>query len=120
MFFFVQISSEDGSVSTTTPRSLGYPDFWIINGVQNWTASGEVGYVGCRSGYFYNLKFGETFKEWRGACLIRYVKATLTNGGKEIHAATYWSSGTGYSAFEIVRWGTEDNFCVRRTSTDCS
>lgn len=44
--FLLRISSEDGSVSTTTPRSLGYPNVWVINlAGQNWTASGEVGYA---------------------------------------------------------------------------
>lgn len=100
---------------------MGYPNVWVIDRVENWTASGEVGYVGCRSGYFANLKYGETFTEWRGACLIRYISAELSNeyNGKEVHASTYWSSGTGFGAFEIVAWGT-DAFCVRRTSTECS
>lgn len=110
-------SSEDG---LTTVPTLYYPDVRVINLVRDWKASGQVVYSACKTGSYDDLEFGEYFTEWRGGCLIRQVNAKLYNGNLSVHAATYWSSGTSYSQFEIVRWGTGDSFCVRRVGTACS
>lgn len=111
-FFFILIEEED---------------LWVIRtyGLSIVPTAGQplekLAMSGVSSDYF-NLKSNDVVTKWRGACLIRYITATLTSTNDDnvkINAATYWSSGTGYSAFEIVPWG-DYGFCVRRTGTDCS
>lgn len=81
-----------------------YPNVIVTNNIpDDWIASGKVVYSFCATGNFENLKYKEYFTDWRGACLIREVSATVVKGNQSIHAASYWSSGTGYSNFEIVR-----------------
>lgn len=98
--------------------ALAYPNTRIDQRIPGWKANGRVTYAGCRPGD-YTVNFGDTHTEWRGACLITEVSATLFKDGQSVRAKPYWSSGTSYSQYEIVD-DPKHGFCVRRVGTECS
>lgn len=98
------------------PYTHSYPDVRIDNLVSGWKVKGRTSYAGCSSGNF-ELEFGESFSEYRGACLLTYITAILLKEDEYIRADPYWSSGTAYSQFEIVQQGSR--YCVRRVGTNC-
>lgn len=100
--------------------SFAYPNLRLDQLVANWTVSGTTSYALCRSGRFDDLKYGEYFLEYRGACLLTQISAVMHNleGNKAVRASSYTSTGTGYSQFEIVEGGPT-GFCVRRLGTEC-
>lgn len=104
-----------------TPTILGYPDVRVDQLIPGWTAKGRTSYASCRSGNF-ELEFGQSFYEYRGWCLVTGITAVLYKNNEAIRARSYWSSGTGYSQFEIVaeRQNDTNSFCVRRVDTYCS
>lgn len=92
--------------------TFSYPDVRIDQRVLGWSASGTVHYIGCSNDDF-ELEFPKHFEHYRGACLIKEISALMIKGDQTIWASPFWSSGTGYAQFEIVRCGNGDNFCVQ-------
>lgn len=111
------MDSSDKGTNLIQTNVLLYEDFTITNWVHNYTATGDVAYRACKGGHF-KLKYGETFKERRGWCLIYQITATMTNDNEAsapIEAQPYYSSGTGFSIFQIVERG-QLQFKVERIS----
>ena len=79
--------------------ALAYPQVRLTNLTQ-WSANGEVNYAACRNDKFTGLKPGDTWSPSarRGACLITWIRVTLTGGPP---VTQYSSSGTSYSEFFI-------------------
>lgn len=105
-------------IASLFASTFAYPDTRIDQRIPGWKANGRVTYAACRPGD-YQIDFGDTHTEWRGACLITEVSAVMTKDGQSKRARPYWSSGTSYSQYEIVddpKWG----FCVRRVGSECS
>lgn len=108
-------------IASLCATALAYPDARIDQRIPGWTANGRVTYAFCRPGDF-TIDFSETHTEWRGACLITEVSATLFKDdgqGESVRAKPYYSSGTSFSQYEIVN-DPNLGFCVRRVGTECS
>lgn len=99
-------SERGAGAGTAAPRALAaYPPVTLRNGAPG-RACGKVEYVSifC-SDHPYCVEAGQTWSgPDRSVCLISRITASVeAAGGGTVAAEPYLSSGTSYSAFELVQ-----------------
>lgn len=96
-------------------QCTAYPDVKLENTLA-YEVEGHISYAWCR-GRDYDVQAAGTVTDYRGACLLTLISGyVLKDNRRKIKATPYWSSGTGYSQFEIIETAPE-KFCIQRVST---
>jgi hypothetical protein len=101
---------------TLKTKKMGYPLVQITNSTSH-VARGTVhlASIFC-SNDDYSVSPGDTWTEGsRGVCLVTKIDATLNVNGVDVQATPYESSGTSYSQYAVVVYGT--GYAVTRVVT---
>jgi hypothetical protein len=86
----------------------------VVNST-NYPARGKVEYLTklCSDDEYTVNPFSTWTANHRGVCLVTKISALLAAPSGPIEATPYTSSGTGYSQFAVIQWGS-NSFRVTR------